>query len=223
MKFFLDTAFVEEIREVASWGVLDGVTTNPTLVAKTGRKYREVLEEICSIVDGPVSAEVLSLDFEGMVREAKELARISEKIAVKIPFTKDGLKAVKYLSYEGIKTNVTLVFSPSQAILAAKVGATFVSPFVGRLDDISHTGMDLIRTIADIYSNYDFDTEIIVASVRNPIHVVESALAGAHIVTVPYAVMESLLRHPLTDIGIERFLADWKKAFGDMSLLDALK
>ncbi len=223
MKFFLDTAFVEEIREVASWGVLDGVTTNPTLVAKTGKKYREVLEEICSIVDGPVSAEVLSLDFEGMVREAKELAKISEKIAVKIPFTKEGLKAVRYLSAEGIKTNVTLVFSPSQAILAAKVGATFVSPFVGRLDDISHTGMDLIRTIVDIYSNYDFDTEIIVASVRNPIHVVESALSGAHIVTVPYAVMEALLKHPLTDIGIERFLGDWKKAFGDMSLLDALK
>lgn len=223
MKFFLDTAFVEEIREVASWGVLDGVTTNPTLVAKTGKKYREVLEEICSIVDGPVSAEVLSLDFEGMVREAKELAKISEKIAVKIPFTKEGLKAVRYLSAEGIKTNVTLVFSPSQAILAAKVGATFVSPFVGRLDDISHTGMDLIRTIVDIYSNYDFDTEIIVASVRNPIHVVESALSGAHIVTVPYAVMEALLKHPLTDIGIKRFLGDWKKAFGDMSLLDALK
>ncbi|MGB9667972.1 MAG: fructose-6-phosphate aldolase [Thermosulfidibacteraceae bacterium] len=223
MKFFLDTAFVHEIREVASWGILDGVTTNPTLVAKTGRNYREILEEICSIVDGPVSAEVLSLDFEGMVREARELSKVSEKIAVKIPFTKDGLKAVKYLSSEGIKTNVTLIFSPSQALLAAKAGATFVSPFVGRLDDISHVGMDMVRTICDIFSNYDFETEVIVASVRNPIHVVEAALCGAHIVTVPYSVMELLLKHPLTDIGIERFLADWKKAFGNISLLDAIK
>ncbi len=222
MKFFLDTAFVEEIREVASWGILDGVTTNPTLVAKTGRRYREVLEEICSIVDGPVSAEVLSLDYEGMVREARELAKIHPNIAVKIPMTKEGLKAVRTLSEEGIKTNVTLIFSPSQAILAAKAGATFVSPFVGRLDDISHEGMELIETIVPVMEYYQFPTEVIVASVRHPRHVVEAAKIGAHIVTVPYKVMEQLLKHPLTDIGIRRFLDDWKRAFGDMSLLDAI-
>ncbi len=223
MKFFLDTAFVDEIREVASWGILDGVTTNPTLVAKTGRKYREVLEEICSIVDGPVSAEVLSLDYEGMVREARELAKIHPNIAIKIPMTKEGLKAVKTLSEEGIKTNVTLIFSPSQAILAAKAGATFVSPFVGRLDDISHEGMALISSIVPILKYYDFKTEVIVASVRHPRHVVEAAEIGADIVTVPYKVMEQLLRHPLTDIGIKRFLNDWRAAFGDMDLLDAIK
>ncbi len=223
MKFFLDTAFVEEIREVASWGILDGVTTNPTLVAKTGRRYREVLEEICEIVDGPVSAEVLSLDYEGMVREARELSKIHKNIAVKIPMTKEGLKAVKTLSAEGIKTNVTLVFSPSQAILAAKAGATFVSPFVGRLDDISHEGMDLIRLIVPIFEYYGFSTQVIVASVRHPRHVVEAAEIGADIATVPFKVMEQLLRHPLTDIGIKRFMDDWKKAFGDMSLLDAIK
>ncbi|BAT72155.1 transaldolase [Thermosulfidibacter takaii ABI70S6] len=222
MKFFLDTAFVDEIREVASWGILDGVTTNPTLVAKTGRKYREVLEEICSIVDGPVSAEVLSLDYEGMIREARELAKIHPNIAIKIPMTKDGLKAVKTLSEEGIKTNVTLIFSPSQALLAAKAGATFVSPFVGRLDDISHEGMELISTIVPVLKDYDFKTEVIVASVRHPRHVVEAAQIGADIVTVPYKVMEQLLKHPLTDIGIKRFLDDWKQAFGDMSLLDAI-
>ena len=223
MKFFLDTAFVDEIREVASWGILDGVTTNPTLVAKTGRKYREVLEEICSIVDGPVSAEVLSLDYEGMVREARELAKIHPNIAIKIPMTKEGLKAVKTLSEEGIKTNVTLIFSPSQAILAAKAGATFVSPFVGRLDDISHEGMALISSIVPILKYYDFKTEVIVASVRHPRHVVEAAEIGADIVTVPYKVMEQLLKHPLTDIGIKRFLDDWHAAFGDMDLLDAIK
>ncbi len=223
MKFFLDTAFVEEIREIASWGILDGVTTNPTLVAKTGRKYREVLEEICEIVDGPVSAEVLSLDYEGMVKEARELAKIHPNIAIKIPMTKEGLRAVKTLSSEDIKTNVTLIFSPSQAILAAKAGATFISPFVGRLDDISHEGMELIRTIVPIMKYYDFNTEVIVASVRHPRHVVEAAEIGADIVTVPYKVMEQLLKHPLTDIGIKRFLDDWKKAFGDMSLLDAIK
>ncbi len=223
MKFFLDTAFVEEIREVAGWGILDGVTTNPTLVAKTGRKYREVLEEICSIVEGPVSAEVLSLDYEGMVKEARELAKIAPNIAVKIPMTKEGLKAVKTLSGEGIKTNVTLVFSPSQALLAAKAGATFVSPFVGRLDDISHDGMQLIEDVVEIFANYGFATEVIVASVRHPRHVVEAAKMGAHIATVPFKVMEQLLKHPLTDIGIERFLSDWRKAFGDMSLLDAIQ
>ncbi len=223
MKFFLDTAFVEEIREVASWGILDGVTTNPTLVAKTKRRYREVLEEICSIVEGPVSAEVLSLDYEGMVKEARELSKIHKNITVKIPMTKEGLKAVKTLSQEGIKTNVTLVFSPSQAILAAKSGATFVSPFVGRLDDISHEGMGLIRTIVPIFEYYGFSTEIIVASVRHPRHVVEAAEIGADIVTVPFKVMEQLLKHPLTDIGIERFLNDWRKAFGELNLLDAIK
>ena len=223
MKFFLDTAFVEEIREVASWGILDGVTTNPTLVAKTGRKYREVLEEICEIVDGPVSAEVLSLDYEGMVKEARELSKIHPNITVKIPMTKEGLRAVKTLAGEGIKTNVTLIFSPSQAILAAKAGATFISPFVGRLDDISHDGMELIRTIVPIMKYYDFPTEVIVASVRHPKHVVEAAEIGADIVTVPYKVMEQLLKHPLTDIGIKRFLDDWKNAFGDMSLMDAIK
>ncbi|NPA15914.1 MAG: fructose-6-phosphate aldolase [Deferribacteres bacterium] len=223
MKFFLDTAFVEEIREVASWGILDGVTTNPTLVAKTGRKYREVLEEICGIVDGPVSAEVLSLDYDGMVREARELAKIHKNIAVKIPMTKEGLKAVKTLSSEGIKTNVTLIFSPSQAILAAKAGATFVSPFVGRLDDISHDGMELIRTIVPVFEYYGFSTEVIAASIRHPRHVVEAAEIGADIATVPFKVMEQLLKHPLTDIGIKRFMDDWKGAFGDMGLLDALK
>ena len=223
MKFFLDTAFVEEIREVASWGILDGVTTNPTLVAKTKRRYREVLEEICSIVEGPVSAEVLSLDYEGMVKEARELSKIHKNITVKIPMTKEGLKAVKTLSQEGIKTNVTLVFSPSQAILAAKAGATFVSPFVGRLDDISHEGMELIRIIVPIFDYYGFSTEIIVASVRHPRHVVEAAEIGADIVTVPFKVMEQLLKHPLTDIGIERFLNDWRKAFGELNLLDAIK
>lgn len=223
MKFFLDTAFVDEIREVASWGILDGVTTNPTLVAKTKRRYREVLEEICSIVDGPVSAEVLSLDYDGMVKEARELSKIHKNIVIKIPLVKDGLKAVKTLTSEGIKTNVTLIFSPSQAILAAKAGATYISPFVGRLDDISHVGMDLVKTIVEIFNNYEFDTEVIVASVRNPLHVVEAAIAGAHIVTVPYSVMESLLKHPLTDIGVRRFLEDWRTAFGDISLFDAIK
>lgn len=222
MKFFLDTAFVEEIKEVASWGILDGVTTNPTLVAKTKRNYREVLEEICSIVDGPVSAEVLSLDFENMVKEARELAKIHDNIVIKIPMTIDGLKAVKALTAEGIKTNVTLVFSPMQALLAAKAGATFVSPFVGRLDDISHTGMELVADVVEIYSNYSFYTEVIVASIRHPLHVLEAARIGADIATIPYKVAKQLVKHPLTDIGIERFLQDWKDAFGDITLFEAL-
>ena len=211
MKIFIDTANVDHIREANALGVVDGVTTNPSLIAQEGRDFRQVVEEICSIVDGPISAEVVSMDAEGMVAEAKELSKIHKNIVVKIPMNAEGLKAVKVCSQKGIPTNVTLVFSASQALLAAKAGATYVSPFVGRLDDISHTGMDLVEEIVTIFDNYDMDTEIIVASVRNPLHVVESALMGADIATVPYKVIMQLLRHPLTDIGIEKFLADWEK------------
>ena len=210
MKIFLDTANIDDIREANSWGIIDGVTTNPTLIAREGRKFEEVVREICEIVDGPISAEVVSLDAEGMVSEARELAKIHRNIVIKIPMTSEGLKAVKVLSKEGIKTNVTLVFQPSQALLAAKAGATYVSPFVGRLDDISNWGMDLVRTIVEIFRNYDFKTQVIVASVRNPTHVVEAALAGADIATVPFKVLKQLVNHPLTDIGIERFLKDWE-------------
>ena len=210
MKIFLDTANIEHIRHANDLGIIDGVTTNPSLIAKEGRDFREVVREICSIVDGPISAEVVSGDAEGMVEEAKDLATIHENIVIKVPMTGEGLKATKQLSALGVKTNVTLVFSSTQALLAAKAGATYVSPFVGRLDDISHFGMDLVSEIMDIYDNYGFETEVIVASVRNPPHVVEAALAGAHIATVPYKVVMQLLRHPLTDIGIERFLADWE-------------
>ena len=215
MKFFIDTANVEEIREAADLGVLDGVTTNPSLLSKemqrTGEDANAILKTICTIVKAPVSAEVISLETEKMVEEGKILAKIDENIVVKVPITKDGLRAVKQLTSLGIKTNVTLIFSPNQALLAAKAGATYVSPFVGRLDDISHTGMQLVDEIAIIYENYGFNTEIIVASIRNPLHVVEAALAGAHISTIPLKVIEQLLKHPLTDIGIERFAADWKK------------
>lgn len=211
MKFFIDSANVNEIREAVSLGIIDGVTTNPTLVAKEKREFRPLVEEICSIVNGPISVEVVSLDCDGMVKEARELAKISPNIVIKIPMMKEGLKVVKLLKGEGIKTNQTLIFSPSQAILAAKAGATYVSPFIGRLDDISHFGMDLVRDIVSIYSNYGYETEVIVASVRNPLHVVDSALAGAHIVTIPFAVIEQLAKHPLTDIGIKRFLDDWGK------------
>lgn len=211
MKFFIDTANVKEIREAASLGVVDGVTTNPSLIAKEGRDFKQVLAEICSIVDGPISAEAVSLKAEEMVAEGVELAKIHKNIVVKLPMTKDGLKATKVLAGQGIKVNMTLVFSPSQALLAAKVGAAYVSPFVGRLDDISHYGMDLVRQIIAIYDNYGFDTEVIVASVRNPLHVVDAALAGAHIATIPFSVIDQLVKHPLTDIGIEKFLADWKK------------
>ena len=211
MKFFIDTANVEEIKTAYEYGLIDGVTTNPTLVARENRDFYELIKEICSIVDGPVSAEVISLDYDGMVKEARELAKIADNIAVKIPMTQDGLKAVKTLSQEGIMTNVTLVFSPLQALLAAKAGATFVSPFVGRLDDISHTGMELISQIVDIFKNYNFKTEIIVASVRNPLHVLEAAKMGAHIATIPFKVLMQFVKHPLTDIGIKRFLDDWKK------------
>jgi len=211
MKFFIDTANVKEIREAASLGVVDGVTTNPSLIAKEGRDFKQVLAEICSIVDGPISAEAVSLKAEEMVAEGVELAKIHKNIVVKLPMTKDGLKATKVLAGQGIKVNMTLVFSPSQALLAAKVGAAYASPFVGRLDDISHYGMDLVRQIIAIYDNYGYDTEVIVASVRNPLHVVDAALAGAHIATIPFSVIDQLVKHPLTDIGIEKFLSDWKK------------
>lgn len=211
MKFFIDTANVEEIRTAESWGLIDGVTTNPTLVSREKRGFREVVEEICSIVDGPVSAEAVSEDAEGLVAEARDLAKIHDNIVVKIPMTLDGLKAVKTVSAEGIKTNVTLVFSATQALMAAKAGAAYVSPFVGRLDDISTPGMDLIGQIINIFDNYDYGAEVIVASIRNPLHVVESAEIGAHVATIPFKVLEQLARHPLTDAGIERFMKDWEK------------
>ncbi|WP_456375379.1 fructose-6-phosphate aldolase, partial [Methanocaldococcus sp.] len=198
MKFFLDTANVKEIKKYAELGLVDGVTTNPTLVSKEGRDFYEVIKEICEIVDGPVSAEVISTDAEGMVKEARELAKISDNIVIKIPMTKDGMKAVKILSNEGIKTNVTLVFSPLQALLAAKAGATYVSPFVGRLDDIGHVGMKLVEDVVKIYKNYDIKTEVIVASVRHPWHVLEAAKIGADIATIPPSVMDKLFNHPLT-------------------------
>jgi transaldolase len=211
MKIFIDTANIEQIREVNSWGVLDGVTTNPTLVSREGREFRSIIEEICSIVDGPISAEAVSMDAEGMVREARELSKLHRNIVVKIPMTSEGLKAVKVLSKEGVKTNVTLVFSPNQALMAAKAGATYVSPFVGRLDDISHTGMALVRDIVQILKNYRFETQVIAASIRHPVHVTEAALAGAHIATVPYDILKKMLKHNLTDEGIQKFLKDWEK------------
>jgi transaldolase len=211
MKFFIDTANVKEIREAASLGIVDGVTTNPSLIAKEGRDFRQVIQEICAIVDGPISAEAVSLEADKMVTEGEDLAKIHKNVVVKLPMTRDGLKATKVLADRGIKVNMTLVFSPTQALLAAKVGAAYVSPFVGRLDDISHYGMDLVRQIMSIYNNYGFGTEVIVASVRNPLHVVDAALAGAHIATIPFSVIDQMTKHPLTDIGIEKFLADWKK------------
>ena len=211
MKFFIDTANIEEIKKARDMGVLDGVTTNPSLVSKEKRDFRGLITEICRIVDGPVNAEVVSTDQKGIISEARDLAKIAPNIVVKVPMIADGLKAVKVLSGEGIKTNVTLCFSPIQALLAAKVGAAYVSPFVGRLDDISQKGMELVEQIVAIYTNYGYDTEIIVASVRNPIHVLDAALMGADIVTVPFPVMERFIAHPLTDIGLEKFLADWKK------------
>lgn len=211
MKLFIDTANVNEIREANSWGVICGVTTNPSLIAKEGRDFVEVVKEITDIVDGPISAEVISLDHEGMIKEARELAKIHKNIVIKIPMTIEGLKAVKVLSKEGIKTNVTLIFSSAQALLAAKAGATYVSPFIGRLDDIGQDGMYLIEEIVRIFDNYGIETEIIAASIRHPIHVEKAALAGAHIATVPFKVLEQMTKHPLTDIGIERFLKDWEK------------
>jgi transaldolase len=214
MKFFIDTANLEEIREAARMGMLDGVTTNPSLVAKEKKDFRKLLEEICSIVDGPISAEVISLDYDGMMKEARELVKIHKNIVVKIPLIKDGLKAVKVLSGEGIKANVTLCFSANQALLAAKAGAYFISPFIGRLDDIGQNGMDLIGQIVTIYRNYGYTTEVLVASVRHPMHVLDAAMIGADICTMPFNVLDQLIKHPLTDIGIEKFLTDWKKAQG---------
>ena len=211
MKFFIDTANIAEIKEANAMGMVDGVTTNPSLIAKEGRDFKEIITEICGIVDGPISAEVISLDTDGMVKEARELAQIHKNIVVKIPMTTDGLKAVRTLTGEGIKTNVTLVFSPLQALMAAKAGAAYVSPFVGRIDDLSSEGMLLIEQLVEIFANYAFETEIIVASVRNPLHVLESALLGADIATIPFNVLSKLASHPLTDKGIKAFLSDWKK------------
>ncbi len=209
MKFYLDTASVKEIQEAASLGLLDGVTTNPSLVAKEGRVFREVLLEICNIVDGPISAEVVSIEADAMVKEGRELAKIHKNIVVKVPLIAEGLKATKRLAAEGIRVNVTLCFSPTQALLAAKAGAWCVSPFIGRLDDISSNGMELIRQILTIYKNYDYKTYVLVASVRHPQHVVEAALAGGHICTMPFSIFQQMVKHPLTDIGLKKFLADW--------------
>jgi transaldolase len=211
MKIFIDTANLDQIKEVNSWGILDGVTTNPTLVAKEGCDFETRVRDICQVVDGPISAEAVSMEAEGMIKEARQLSKIHKNIIVKIPMTSEGLKAVKVLSKEGIKTNVTLVFSPNQALLAAKAGATYVSPFVGRLDDISHDGMALVRDIVTIFRNYGFKTQVIAASMRHPVHVTEAALAGAHVATIPYDVLKKMLKHNLTDEGIQKFLKDWEK------------
>lgn len=211
MKFFIDTANLDEIKEAASLGILDGVTTNPSLVSKEGKDFRKLLDEILKLVDGPVSAEVISTDYEGILKEGRDLAKIHKNIVVKIPLIKEGLKACKTLTSEGIKVNVTLCFSPTQAILAAKAGATYISPFVGRLDDISTSGMDLISQIVQIYRNYNYTTQVLVASVRHPLHVVEAALMGADVCTIPFDVIKKMFNHPLTDIGLEKFLGDWKK------------
>ncbi len=210
MKFFIDTANVDQIRVAADMGVLDGVTTNPSLMSKESGTFNEILDEICSIVDGPVSAEIVATEHEKMVPEAIELSKIHPNIVVKVPLTRDGVKTLKSLSEAGVKTNATLVFSSNQALLAAKAGATFVSPFIGRLDDAGHIGMDLVREIMEIYLNYDFETEVIVASVRSPLHVVDAALAGAHIVTMPFAVIEKMITHPMTEAGLKKFLKDWE-------------
>ena len=211
MKFFIDTADIEEIRKANELKILDGITTNPTLIAKTGKPFNEVVKEIINEVpEKPVSLEVASTDYDGMIREAEKLVKFGDNVVIKIPITLDGLKAVKYLEYNGIKTNVTLIFSPMQALLAMKAGASYISPFVGRLDDISHTGMDLISQIKDIRDNYGYNSQIIIASVRNPLHVLEGALVGADIATIPYKVISQLIKHPLTDIGLERFLKDWE-------------
>ena len=212
MKFFIDTANIDEIKEANDMGMVDGVTTNPSLIAKEGRDFEELIIEICEIVDGPVSAEVISLDTEGMVKEARHLAALHDNIVVKIPMTVNGIKATRKLSEEGIKTNVTLVFSPLQALMAAKAGATYASPFIGRLDDLSNEGMVLVDQIVEIYGNYAFDTEIIVASIRNPIHVLDAALIGADIATIPFNVLAKFAAHPLTDKGLKAFLDDWNKA-----------
>lgn len=211
MKFFIDTANIDEIKQAVAMGMVDGVTTNPSLIARENKPFEQILKEICELVDGPVSAEVISLDADGMVEEGKKLAALHPNIVIKVPIIPEGLVAVKRFAAEGIKTNVTLVFSSTQALLAAKAGATFVSPFVGRLDDISESGMDLVSDIMTMYDNYGYETEVIVASVRHPMHVVESALIGADIATIPFKVIAQLAKHPLTDIGMEKFLSDWKK------------
>jgi transaldolase len=211
MKFFIDTANIGEIKKANSLGILDGVTTNPTLIAREERDFYELLREICSIVDGPVSAEVISLKPEEIVKEAREIAKLAPNIVVKIPITEDGLKATKILSRENIKVNMTLIFSANQAMLAAKAGARYVSPFIGRLDDVGHEGMELVRDLVTIFKNYNIKTEVIVASIRHPLHVIEAAIAGAHIATIPFNVIEKMIGHPLTDIGIKQFLDDWEK------------
>ncbi|MCP3164646.1 fructose-6-phosphate aldolase [Myxococcus qinghaiensis] len=211
MKFFIDSADVEEIRKAHAMGCVDGVTTNPSLLAKVGRGLEETIREICSIVDGPISAEAVSLEADALIAEGRTLAKIHDNVVVKIPMGVEGVKAVKALTAEGIRTNVTLIFSANQALLCAKAGATYVSPFVGRLDDISQDGMELISNILEIYQNYDFDTQVLVASVRNPVHVLQSARMGAHVATLPYSVITQLANHPLTDAGIKKFLADWEK------------
>jgi transaldolase len=210
MKFFIDTADIGEVKEAAEMGILDGVTTNPSLVSKTGKPFLTVLDEILEIVDGPVSAEVTAVDFDGMTRQAKELSAIHENIVVKIPIIHEGLKAIRWCRDNGVRTNVTLCFNPMQALMAAKAGASYISPFVGRIDDIAGDGMDLIQQVRQVYDNYGFDTEVLVASIRNPVHVVQAALMGADVATMPLKVLTSMLRHPLTDIGLEKFLADWK-------------
>ncbi len=211
MKFFIDTADIKEIREAAAMGLIDGVTTNPSLVAKTGRKYLDVVREICELVDGPISAEVISTDYDGMMREAQEWRAVHDNIVVKLPLTHDGLKATRSCRKDGIHVNVTLCFSPSQALLAAKAGASYISPFIGRLDDVSEEGMDLISKIVAIYRNYDFETEVLVASVRHPMHVVQAALIGADVCTIPFKVIDQLAKHPLTDVGLAKFVEDAKK------------
>ena len=212
MKLFIDSGNLKEIESLVPLGIIDGITTNPSLLAKEGGDYRALLKRICQIVKGPTSAEVVATDAEGMIREGRDLASIDDHIVVKVPFTKEGVKACRALAGDGIRVNVTLCFSPTQALIAAKVGATYISPFVGRLDDIATSGMNLIQEIVDIYENYRFETEVLVASVRHPIHVVEAARMGADICTCPAAVIEAMFRHPLTDVGLERFLKDWEKA-----------
>lgn len=215
MKFFLDTAFVDEIRQAASWGILDGITTNPSHVAKSGKGFVEVLKEITAIVEGPVSAEVTATNFDDMMRQAHQLVKVADNIVIKVPMIPEGLKAIKALSEEGVRVNTTLCFSPLQSLLAAKAGATYVSPFIGRLDDIGETGMEGIGKLRQIFDNYDFDTQILVASVRSPIHVLDAAVIGADVVTMPFEIFEKLAHHPLTDIGLEKFLKDWEKIPAD--------
>jgi transaldolase len=211
MQIFIDTADIEEIRDAAAMGVIDGVTTNPSLVAKTGRRFKDVLVDICEVVDGPISAEVIATDYDGMIREARTLAAMHDNIVVKIPLIAEGLKAVRTLTEEGIRTNVTLCFSPTQGLLAAKAGATYVSPFIGRIDDISGNGMEIVEQLIAIYQNYGLSTQVLAASIRHPVHVVQASLIGADVATIPHKVIHQLVKHPLTDIGLERFLADAKK------------